>query len=239
MAAGGGNSYSFRDIVADMSDIFANLGKVLYTLNPDLDDKVDKLYQDLKEVKEKGGTVHIISREGRSGHVGASLGLRLLHFGLDVSYLGDSIIKRILEDAICFCYSGSGGTGDTVSNANTAKDAGAKLKIFTSYVDSPLARLANSPIDIFILPGGLKMGAWEYIPSQIGIKTVPQDTLYNKHFEEITGPLQKIRNTFYLGGGFESIATIFNEMLISEIGRRFEVTQEQAADKHIRDKLKA
>lgn len=240
MVVRGGFSHLFRESAKEIAYILGEYEKLMYVLNPNLDERMELMCNDLREVRESRGYVHIIG-EGRSGLVGGCLALRMENLGFNTTYIGDVVKKRIKEGDLCFSISGSGGTRSTVTNTQVAKEANAKIKIFTTYIDSPLAKLAESEDDIFIVPGGLRKGkeVWEYVPAQIGPKIMPQSSAnYYERFEKIKGVLDKIRGAFYLGGGFETFMFFTEEALVTTIGEYFGITQKDAADRHIRDGLR-
>lgn len=229
----------FNKSTVEITDILGEYEKILYVLNPNLDERIDLLCNELREVRESGSYVHIIG-EGRSGLVGGCLALRMENLGFNTTYIGDVVKKRIKEGDLCFSISGSGGTKSTVTNTQVAKEANAKIKIFTTYIDSPLAELVESENDIFIVPGGLRKGkeVWEYVPAQIGRVSMPESSSdYYERFEEIKETLNKIKSAFYLGGGFETFMFITEEALVTAIGKYFGVTQEDASNRHVRDNI--
>lgn len=229
----------FHGYAKGISYILGEYTKVLYELNKDLDNKLDLLCDSFRYVREQRKKVQVIGA-GKSALVGACFALRLGNFGFDVSYIGDVVKKRIEEGDLCLCYSGSGDTRDVVINADVAKDSKAKIKVFTTYLDSPLAALVDSPTDIFVLPGGLRKGKeWEYIPAQIGALKMPENSEnYHELFGEATDAIYKIKDNFYLGGGFETFAFVTNEMISSALGEYFGIGQKDAASKHFQDQMK-
>lgn len=229
----------FHESTIEISYILGEYEKIMYVLNPNLDEKIELMRSDLREVRESDGYVHIIG-EGRSGLVGGCLALRMENLGFNTTYIGDVVKKVIKEGDLCLSISGSGGTRSTVTNTQVAKDANAKRKIFTTYVDSPLAKLAESENDILIVPGGLRKGkeVWEYVPAQIGPKRMPLNSAdYYERFEKIKEVLDKIKDAFYLGGGFETFMFLTEEALATSIGKYFGITQEDAANRHVRDNI--
>jgi len=90
---------------------------------------------------------------GRSGLVAKAFAMRLMHLGLDIHVVGETITPALREGDILVVVSGSGETSLTVSAAEVAKKIGAKIAAVTSYPRSGLARVADH---VVVLPGRAK-----------------------------------------------------------------------------------
>lgn len=102
---------------------------------------------------------------GRSGLVVRAFAMRLMHLGIDVHVIGETITPALRDDDFLVALSGSGKTSFAVSTAKIAKRIGTKIAVITSYPRSTLAKLADH---IVTLPGRTKIAAMEsYLDRQI------------------------------------------------------------------------
>lgn len=102
---------------------------------------------------------------GRSGLVVRAFAMRLMHLGIDVHVIGETITPALRDDDFLVALSGSGKTSFAVSAAKIAKRIGTKIAVITSYPRSTLAKLADH---IVTLPGRTKIAAMEsYLDRQI------------------------------------------------------------------------
>jgi 6-phospho-3-hexuloisomerase len=80
-----------------------------------------------------------VTGEGRSGFMARAFAMRLMHLGLDVHVVGETVTPALRPDDLLVAVSGSGTTETTLRHAQRA---GAVLAV-TSDADSPLARAAT------------------------------------------------------------------------------------------------
>jgi 6-phospho 3-hexuloisomerase len=155
--------------------------------------ELDGLY----ELIEKSDAIHLYGK-GRTANSAISLALRLKHFGYNVWFIGDVVKERIKEGDLVILFSGSGETAEIVTVAKRAKKDGAKIVAITSYRKSSLGKSSDI---IILLPGGLeKSKGWEYLEAQITPRTIREQL-------------------FYGGGEFETVAYLFQETLVSGLGK--------------------
>jgi len=120
--------------------------------------------------QKKQGRI-LVMGAGRSGLVGRAFAMRLLHLGYNAYVLGETIVPAIREGDIVIAISGSGKTKLIVTAAEAAKEAKARLIAVTSYLDSPLGRLADLVIEV---PGRTKYSnETDYFARQILGMTEP------------------------------------------------------------------
>jgi 6-phospho-3-hexuloisomerase len=120
-------------------------------------DTLVKAYYNSKKVLVMGA--------GRSGLVGRAFALRLKHLGYDVYVLGDTIVSPVREGDVVVAISGSGRTALIVTAAEAAKRTGAIVVAITSYIDSPLAKIADIVVEV---PGRTKISEIEdYFARQV------------------------------------------------------------------------
>ncbi|MFJ6538084.1 6-phospho-3-hexuloisomerase [Paenarthrobacter sp. NPDC091711] len=94
-----------------------------------------------------------VAGAGRSGLVLRMAGMRLMHLGLTVHIAGDTTTPAIASGDLLLVASGSGTTSGVVKSAETAAKAGARIAVFTTNADSPLAGLADA---LVIIPAAQK-----------------------------------------------------------------------------------
>jgi len=102
---------------------------------------------------------------GRSGLIVRTFAMRLMHLGIDVHVIGETITPALRDDDLLVALSGSGETSFAVSSAKIAKGIGTKIAVVTSYPRSTLAKLANQ---IVTLPGRTEIASIKsYLDRQI------------------------------------------------------------------------
>jgi len=151
----------------------------------------------------------LVMGAGRSGLVGRAFAMRLKHLGFDVYVLGDTIVSPIRKGDVVIAISGSGRTALIVTAADAAKSAGAIVIAITTYIDSPLAKIADIVVEV---PGRTKVSRVEdYFARQVlGI-------------HEPLAPL---------GTLFEDCTMIFLDSVIAELMYRLRKTEEDLRQEH-------
>jgi len=94
-----------------------------------------------------------VTGEGRSGLMGKAFAMRLMHLGLSVYAIGETITPAVREGDLVVAISGSGKTGGTVRAAQGARTAGAAVHAVTTDPTSPLGEAANATL---VLPAATK-----------------------------------------------------------------------------------
>ncbi|SFL69385.1 6-phospho-3-hexuloisomerase [Paenibacillus sp. 1_12] len=90
---------------------------------------------------------------GRSGLMARAFAMRLMHLGLDVHVVGETVTPGLRKEDLLIIASGSGETKSLISMAGKAKGLEAKLAVVTISPDSTIGRLADI---IISLPGSPK-----------------------------------------------------------------------------------
>ncbi len=85
---------------------------------------------------------------GRSGLIGKSFAMRLMHLGFNVYVMGETITPAIGKDDLIIAISGSGTTKLAVISAEIAKDVDAKIIAVTSHPESKLGKIADHIVQI-------------------------------------------------------------------------------------------
>jgi 6-phospho-3-hexuloisomerase len=141
-----------------------------------------------------------VAGAGRSGFIAKAFGLRLLHLGLDVYVVGETITPAFRSGDTLVVFSGSGETHSMVSIAETAKELGGKVCIITSSPDSKISKIADCLVNLGDLTGYYRKD--------------------KKSFEirQLTGEYRSVNSAFApLGTLFETLALIFSDAVISAL----------------------
>jgi 6-phospho-3-hexuloisomerase len=146
---------------------------------------------------------------GRSGLVARAFAMRLMHLGISVYVVGETITPAIYEDDCLLAISGSGETSFIISTAKTSRNRNAKIIAVTSYEDSTLGELSDLIIHI---KGRTKIDSEkDYIKRQINGRHQP------------LAPL---------GTLFEVSTLIFLEGVIAELMNKMGKTEEDLKARH-------
>ncbi|MFV2048330.1 6-phospho-3-hexuloisomerase [Metabacillus litoralis] len=94
-----------------------------------------------------------VAGAGRSGFMGKSFAMRMMHMGIDSYVVGETVTANITEDDLLIIASGSGETKSLVSMAEKAKSYGAQLAIVTISPESTIGKLADIVVK---MPGSPK-----------------------------------------------------------------------------------
>lgn len=94
-----------------------------------------------------------VDGEGRSGLMGKSFAMRLMHLGYTVYSVGETITPAVNKGDIYISISGSGESGNVVLNTKKAKEKGCFVIGVTSKEASTLASLTDK---LLIVPGTTK-----------------------------------------------------------------------------------
>ena len=94
-----------------------------------------------------------VAGAGRTGLMGKSFCMRLMHMGIDAYVLGETVTSNFEPDDLLILGSGSGGTASLISYGEKAKKIGGKVIAITIKPDSPIAKLSDYVIK---MPGAVK-----------------------------------------------------------------------------------
>lgn len=188
-----------------------------------LDDAIDEILNHVKSVSSKlddrdvskmldmlvlAKNVFVVG-VGRSGLVARAFAMRLMHLGINVYVVGETITPAITNSDCLLAISGSGETSFIISTAKISKDMGAKIIAITSFVDSTLGKLADLVVQI---KGRTKINSErDYIKRQIRGRHQP------------LAPL---------GTLFEVSTLIFLDSVIAELMDKMGKTEEDLKARH-------
>ena len=97
---------------------------------------------DMMDILTSSKNVFLLG-QGRSGLVARAFAMRLMHLGISVYVVGETITPAIGEEDCLLAISGSGETSYIISTAMIAKKRGAKLVAVTSYEKSTLGTISD------------------------------------------------------------------------------------------------
>jgi 6-phospho-3-hexuloisomerase len=94
-----------------------------------------------------------VAGAGRSGFMGKSFVMRMMHMGIDAYIVGETVTANLEKGDLLIIGSGSGETKTLVAIAEKAKNIGGTIAAVTISPDSTIGRLADIVIN---LPGATK-----------------------------------------------------------------------------------
>jgi 6-phospho-3-hexuloisomerase len=99
------------------------------------------------EIMNNGNRIFVIG-EGRSGFMGKSFAMRLMHLGAKVYVVGETITPAIEKGDILVAISGSGTTKNVVTTAERTKQLGCSVIVVTTNLDSELGKIATFKLHV-------------------------------------------------------------------------------------------
>ncbi|MFA4875986.1 MAG: SIS domain-containing protein [Methanoregula sp.] len=141
-----------------------------------------------------------VAGAGRSGIIARAFALRLLHLGLDVYVVGETITPAMLPGDTLVVFSGSGETHTMATFCSTVKDLGGKVCLVTATADSTMSRMADVVVNLGDLTGYYRKNTATFEERQM------------------TGQYRSVASAFApLGTLFETLALVFSDAVISAL----------------------
>lgn len=94
-----------------------------------------------------------VTGSGRSGFMGKSFAMRMMHMGIDAYVIGETVTSTFTKDDLLILGSGSGETKMLIPVVEKAKEIGGKVSVVTISPKSTLGTLADFTVK---LPGAKK-----------------------------------------------------------------------------------
>lgn len=94
-----------------------------------------------------------VTGSGRSGLMGKSFAMRMMHMGIDAYVIGETVTSTFTKDDLLILGSGSGETKMLIPVVEKAKEIGGKVSVVTISPKSTLGTLADFTVK---LPGAKK-----------------------------------------------------------------------------------
>ncbi|WP_053217848.1 6-phospho-3-hexuloisomerase [Virgibacillus senegalensis] len=90
----------------------------------------------------------LVAGGGRSGFMGKSFVMRMMHLGLDPYVVGETVTPNLLPEDLFIVGSGSGETKSLAAMTEKAKDIGATVAAVTTNPESTIGKIADITIEI-------------------------------------------------------------------------------------------
>lgn len=185
------------------------IAKHVKKMSGDLDIRsVSKLVCKLVSAKKESFRVFIMGA-GRSGLVGRSFAMRLMHLGFTVFVVGETTTPAVHSDDIVIAISGSGETPSIVSLGKITKDIGATLIAVTSNLHAALARMSDITVKIRGRTGD-----------------IDEEGYLERHMKG------KYRTLTPMGTTFEVSTMIFLDSVIAELMVLVDATEDDLKKRH-------
>lgn len=186
----------------------SSIDAIINNIESAKDNLSEKEIDDFLNVLVASNNVFLIGA-GRSGLAAKAFAMRLMHLGISVYVVGETISPAIEKGDCIIAISGSGETNTIISAVKIAKDRGCKILSLTSYGESTLGKLSDTYI---LVKGRTKIDEnKDYIGRQIG-----------GNYSSLTP----------LGTLFELTSLIFLDGLISELMYRLGKTEKDLKERH-------
>ena len=186
-------------------EILRGVSRAINAIDPG---QVEALLDTLLYTKIEGRKALILGA-GRSGLVGRAFAMRLMHVGIDVYVMGETITPAIGEGDIVIIISGSGSGAMSTTAAHMAKRLGSQIFAVTSYPDSELAQISDHVIVVS------------------GREAVAEESDYQSR--QLLGEHESLAP---MGTLFEDTCMVFLDGLIAELMIRLEVSEVSMRKKH-------
>ena len=186
-------------------EILRGMTRAINAIDPS---QVETLLDTLQNVKREGRKALVVGA-GRSGLVGKAFAMRLMHVGIDVYVMGETITTAIGEGDIVIIISGSGSGAMSTTAARMAKRLGSIIFAVTSYPDSDLGQVSDY---IVVVPGR---------------EAVAEESDYQSR--QLLGEHESLAP---MGTLFEDTCAVFLDGLIAELMARLEVSETSMKKKH-------
>ena len=141
-----------------------------------------------------------VAGAGRSGIIARAFALRLLHLGVDVYVVGETITPALKPGDTLVVFSGSGETHSIASICETVKGLGGYVCLITASADSRMSRIADCVVNLGDLTGYYQGDHSAY------------------EVRQVTGQYRSVSSAFApLGTLFETLALVFSDAVISAL----------------------
>jgi 6-phospho-3-hexuloisomerase len=127
-----------------LNDAISEIVDNVQSVSDELDPKVIKEMTDLMRSSKNVFLLGV----GRSGLVAKAFAMRLMHLGIGVYVVGETITPTISDKDALLAISGSGETTHIITIAKIAKKRGSKIIAVTSYIDSTLGKMADLVVHV-------------------------------------------------------------------------------------------
>jgi len=184
-------------------ELLTGIDKVIESVS---EEQIETMLETVLKTKDRK---ILVIGSGRSGFVGNSFALRLMHLGFNVYVAGETITPALKEGDLAITISGSGTTRTVVTQSEVAKEIGARVLAITSHPESPLGQISDL---VVVVKGRTKIAKEDdYISRQ----------MMGEH--EPLAPL---------GTMFELSAMVFLDCIIAELMYRMGEKEDDLRKRH-------
>ncbi|MDH5199623.1 MAG: 6-phospho-3-hexuloisomerase [Candidatus Bathyarchaeota archaeon] len=194
-----------RRFAEAVGEILKGISDAMEKVDPE---NVEDLVKELIRAHDEGRRVLVVGA-GRSSLVGRAFAMRLMHLGINVYVLGETINPSVADGDIALVISGSGSTALPVTVAEMAKKLGVRVLAVTSNPESPLGKLADLTV---VVPGRSKAARED-----------------EYHSRQLLGEHESLTP---MGTLFENSAMVFLDSLIVELMDRLGVSEDEMKRRH-------
>jgi 6-phospho-3-hexuloisomerase len=194
-----------RRFAEAVGEILKGISDAMEKVDPE---NVEDLVKELIRAHDEGRRVLVVGA-GRSSLVGRAFAMRLMHLGLNVYVLGETINPSVADGDIALVISGSGSTALPVTVAEMAKKLGVRVLAVTSNPESPLGKLADLTV---VVPGRSKAARED-----------------EYHSRQLLGEHESLTP---MGTLFENSSMVFLDSLIAELMDRLGVSEDEMKRRH-------
>ncbi|MGA7076197.1 MAG: 6-phospho-3-hexuloisomerase [Halobacteriota archaeon] len=125
--------------------------------------EVNSLVSDILSAHQNKKRVFVMGA-GRSGLVVKGFAMRLMHLGLNVYVVGETVTPAVETDDLLIVISGSGETKSINEMSALAKAKGTRLASITSNKDSTLGTISDTTV---IVKGRTKVSGMDFMERQV------------------------------------------------------------------------
>ena len=125
--------------------------------------EVNSLLSDILSAHQNKKRVFVMGA-GRSGLVVKGFAMRLMHLGLNVYVVGETVTPAVETDDLLIVISGSGETKSINEMSALAKAKGTRLTSITSNKDSTLGTISDTTV---IIKGRTKISGMDFMERQV------------------------------------------------------------------------
>jgi 6-phospho 3-hexuloisomerase len=125
--------------------------------------EVNSLVSDILSAHQNKRRVFVMGA-GRSGLVVKGFAMRLMHLGLNVYVVGETVTPAVEADDLLIVISGSGETKSINEMSALAKAKGTRLTSITSNKDSTLGTISDTTV---IIKGRTKVSGMDFMERQV------------------------------------------------------------------------
>jgi 6-phospho 3-hexuloisomerase len=125
--------------------------------------EVNSLISDLESAHQNKKRVFVMGA-GRSGLVAKGFAMRLMHLGLNVYVVGETVTPAVETDDLLIVISGSGETKSINEMGALAKAKGTRLASVTSNKDSTRGTISDTAV---IVKGRTKVSGMDFMERQV------------------------------------------------------------------------